>query len=273
MDLIDPPVRFDKIRLSGCMIFPMRRGLPLLLLAITAGAQPPSTASFEVASIKSNQHLVGPDYNNHIAISPSGFTAHNATLRRLIAEAYALQLRQISGPDWLDQNEYEIEARTSAASERAAVALMLRSLLSERFHLKQHRETREMRVYVLVVAPSGAKIHPATAPEAPGRAGGFHFRGDMRRFADFLAVQFSIPAAVNPAEPVRAGGPMLPVLDRTGLQGDYDFTADIRPEMGVDSFTLWKRALREQLGLNLESRREPVEILVIDEAAKTPAAN
>ena len=95
----------------------------------------------------------------------------------------------------------------------------------------------------------------------------------MRRFADFLAVQFSIPAAVDPAEPARAGGPMFPVLDKTGLAGDYDFTADIRPELGLDSFTLWRRALREQLGLNVESRRERIEILVVDEAAKIPATN
>lgn len=247
--------------------------LPVAVVLASAGAAQTPTPAFEVASVKPSQQVVGPDYNNHIAISQSAFTAHNATLRRLIAQAYDLQLRQISGPAWLDQNEYEIDARASASADRRAIALMLRALLAERFHLKQHRETKEMRVYALVVAPSGPRIHPATTTQGPNNAGGYHFRGDMRRFADFLAVQLTIPAAVDPTVPSRAGGPMFPVLDKTGLQGDYDFSADIRPDLGLDSFTLWRRALREQLGLDLESRREPVEILVVDDAAKIPTAN
>jgi uncharacterized protein (TIGR03435 family) len=202
-----------------------------------------------------------------------GLTAQNATLRRLIAEAYDVQLRQISGPAWLDQNEYDVDARTSRPADPVVISQMLRALLSERFHLKQHSETKQMRVYALVMAPSGARIHPAPTTQAPNSAGAFHFRGEMRRFADLLAVQFSIPAADNPAEPVRAGGPMFPVLDKTGLTGDYDFTVDLRPEPRLDSFTLWRRALREQLGLDVESRRESVNILVVDEAAKTPTAN
>lgn len=247
--------------------------LSVLLLILPAVAQTSSTPGFEVASVKPSQHLVGPDYNNQIAISPSAFTAHNATLRRLIAEAYDLQLRQISGPAWLDQNEYDVDARTSKPVDRNAISPMLRGLLAERFHFQRHTTTREMRVYALIVGRSGPKIHPATGAKAANTAGGFHFQGDMRRFADFLAVQFSIPVADNPAEPARAGGPMLPVLDKTGLAGAYDFAVDIRPEPGLDSFTLWRRALREQLGLDVESRRERIEILVVDEAARIPTAN
>ena len=247
--------------------------LSLLVFALPVVAQTSNTPTFEVASVKPSQHLVGPDYNNGIAISPSAFTAHNATLRRLIAEAYDLQLRQISGPAWLDQNEYDIDARTSKPVDRNAISPMLRALLVDRFHLRRHTETREMRVYALVVSPAGPKIHPATDSQAANTSGGFHFRGDMRRFADFLTVQFSIPAADNPAEPAHAGGPMFPVLDKTGLAGAYDFAVDMRPELGVDLFTLWRRALREQLGLDVESRRQRIEILVVDKAAKIPAAN
>jgi len=248
---------------------------PLIVLALIlpAVARTSNTPSFEVASVKPSQHFAGPDYNNRITISPSAFTAHNATLRRLIAEAYDLQLRQISGPAWLDQNEYDIDARTSKPVDRNAISPMLRALLADRFHLRRHTETREMRIYALVVSPSGPKIHPTSRSQTANTAGGFHFQGDMRRFADFLAVQFSIPATDNPAEPVHAGGPMLPVLDKTGLAGAYDFTVDMRPEPGLGSFTLWRRALREQLGLDVESRRERIEILVVDEAAKIPTEN
>jgi uncharacterized protein (TIGR03435 family) len=140
--------------------------------------------------------------------------------------------------------------------------------------LKEHSETREMRVYELTVGKGGPKVQPlkAGAPEAAAGSG-FHFRGDMRQLADLLAVQFSMPAVSDPSTPVRAGGTMIPVLDKTGLQGIYDFTADIRPEPGTDAFTSWKRTLEDQLGLAIESRKDSVAVSVIDDADKAPTAN
>jgi len=128
--------------------------LNILLLACAAAAQPPDVPGFEVASVKGCQQLAGPDYNNRIVISASAYTARNTTLRRLIADAYDLQLRQIAGPAWLDENEYDIDARTSTPADRGRIALMLRALLADRFALKQHAETKEMRVYALVPTPS-----------------------------------------------------------------------------------------------------------------------
>ena len=96
---------------------------------------------------------------------------------------------------------------------------------------------------------------------------------DMRQFADLLAVQFSIPTAPDPTKPVRAGGTMIPVLDKTGLQGIYDFTADIRPDPSTDAFTAWKRVLEDQLRLEIESRKAPVPIVVVDQATEAPTAN
>src|SRR5215472_5542286 len=75
-----------------------------------------SQSGFEVASVKASQRTVGPDYNNHIVFQPTGITARNATIRFLVAEAYHLQRRQILGPTWLDQNEYDIEAKTAVTS-------------------------------------------------------------------------------------------------------------------------------------------------------------
>src|SRR5579884_3381356 len=117
--------------------------LNILLLACAAAAQPPDVPGFEVASVKGCQQLAGPDYNNRIVISASAYTARNTTLRRLIADAYDLQLRQIAGPAWLDENEYDIDARTSTPADRGRIALMLRALLADRFALKQHAETKE----------------------------------------------------------------------------------------------------------------------------------
>jgi uncharacterized protein (TIGR03435 family) len=120
---------------------------------------------------------------------------------------------------------------------------------------------------------AGIKIDPTKTGE-PAKAGAaIHFHGDVRQFADLLAVQFSIPMLDDPSQPGRAGGPAVPVLDRRGLSAIFDFAVDVRPELGSDSFTFWQRALREQLGLRIEAHRGPVEVLVVDDAAKVPNAN
>ena len=230
--------------------------------------------SFEVASVRPSQHEVGPDYNNKITYSADRFTGKNVTLKRLIAEAWHYQINQVAGPAWIDRSEYDIEARVPAGTDNKQVALMIRGLLSERFHLKERTEDRQMRVYELTVGKGGSKIQPlkeGKTDAAPGS--GFHFRGGMREFADLLAVQFSIPAASDPNTPVRAGGTMTPVLDKTGLEGTYDFSVDQRPELGTDAFTGWKRVLEDQLGLEIESRKAEVPMIVVEDADKVPSAN
>ncbi|MGB8845252.1 MAG: TIGR03435 family protein [Terracidiphilus sp.] len=246
----------------------------LIQLGIVGYAQAQAAQpSFDVASVRPSQQEVGPDYNNQIVLTPNGITGRNVTLKRLVAEAWHCQLDQIQGPPWIDRNEYEIAARMPEGASREQVSLMLRSLLSSRFRLKVHNETRSMRVYELTVSQKGAKIHPIGPGAAATPGSGFQFHGDMRQFADLLALQFSIPAANDPSAPVRAGGPRMPVLDKTGLQGNYDFSVDMRPELGTDGFTAWKRALEEQLGLNIESRKSDVEMVVVDDALKIPTAN
>jgi uncharacterized protein (TIGR03435 family) len=246
----------------------------LVNIGVITLAQTQSTQqSFEVASVRPSQREVGPDYNNQIAYSPGGFTGRNVTLKRLLAEAWRCQLNQIIGPPWLDQSEYDIAARLPEGATNEQVPDMLRSLLFDRFHLKEHSETRQMRVYELTVAPIGPRIHPIQPGETTAAGPGFHFRGDMRQFADLLAIQFSIPAPTNPSEPVRAGGSPIPVLDMMELHGTYEFSVDLKPELGTDAFTAWKRALDEQLGLKIESVKTDVPVVVVDDATKMPTAN
>lgn len=232
-----------------------------------------SAPSFDVASVRQSREIVGPDYNNQLTYSPDGLTARNATLKRLIAEAYGIQLNQITGPNWLDQNEYDIDARAGGVGTREQMAPMLRTLLAERFNLAEHNEVREMRMYALVIGKSGPKIHALKDGETPTAQAGFHFHGDMRQFADLLALQLSIPAPTSPSEPVRAGGPQIPVVDKTGLAGIFDFSVEGRPELGTEMYTAWQRTLRDQLGLGLESRKGYLSILVVDSAAKMPTEN
>src|SRR6476646_6052721 len=232
-----------------------------VLLHVTAFAQDLAKApAFEVASVKPSQRLLGPDANNRFAFAPAAFTARNATLRRLAAEAYRLQVSQVRGPVWLDRSEYDIEAKADSPATRDQLRLMLRTLLAERFKLTQHRDAKETRLYELVTDKAGLKIHAAKEGETPAMAPGFRFHGDMRQFADLLAVQLSIAISSDPAQPGRAAGSPVPVLDKTGLSGVYDFRIEIKPEPGSDMFTLWQRVLQDKLGLRLNSRRGEVDI-------------
>jgi uncharacterized protein (TIGR03435 family) len=253
------------------------RALGITLLAFLSsaafGQAVSKTTSFDVGSVKPSQRLVGPDYNNQLAFSEVGLRARNVTLRRLVAEAYRLQLRQVIGQSWLDQNEYDIEAQAGRAVSKEELVLMLRSLLADRFDLKQHGETRSMRGYELVTDKAGPKIQPMKAGERPRTGTGFHFHGDMRQLADLIAIQLTIPAPEDPTRPALAGGAPAPVLDKTALSGIYDFNVDIKPELGTDGFTIWKRVLQDQLGLKLESRRGEVPVVVVDNASRIPTEN
>ncbi|WP_348261188.1 TIGR03435 family protein [Telmatobacter sp. DSM 110680] len=240
-------------------------------MALCQSSTTPPT--FDVASVRPSQHNVGPDYNNQLTYTPGEFTAKNVTIKRLVAEAYQLQMDQVSGPNWIDQNEFDIEAKASTGATKDQLARMLRSLLAERFHLTQHIEKREMRVYALMVDKGGAKIHPIDGDKPAASVGGFHFHGDLRQFADLLAVQLSIPATNDPSTPVRASTSRIPVLDKTGMTGIFDFNVDMRPELGTDMFAAWQRALHDQLGLKIEGRKEQVDVLVVDQAAKVPTEN
>jgi uncharacterized protein (TIGR03435 family) len=266
-----------QIRLAADILKAMNAPRLLISLALSGsvafGQAAATTPAFDVASIRPCQHLVGPDYNNQFSYSPSGITGKNVTLKRLVAEAYHLQLHQVFGPGWLDQNEYDIDARAAGGGTREQMGTMLRGLLAERFKLKQHSEMREMRVYELVIGKSGSKIQPIKGDEIPTPGAGFHFHGDLRQFADLLAVQLTIPATDNPGEPVRASTSQIPVLDKTGLSGIFDFSVDIRPELGTDMFTAWQRALEDRLGMRIESRKGAVAVLVVDDAARVPTEN
>ena len=263
--------------LPADMLNVMRALCLLISLALSSSialGQAPTTApAFDVASVKISQRVVGPDYNNQVTYSPTWMTARNVTLKRLVAEAYHLQLNQVLGPGWLDKNEYDIDAKAAGAGTREQMALMLRSLVAERFKLTKHSEMRDLRVYELVIGKSGSKIRPMSDGETATASAGFHFHGELRQFADLLAVQLSIPAPDNPGEPARASAAPIPVLDKTGLPGIFDFSVDIHPELGTDMFTSWQRALEDQLGLRIESRKENVTVLVVDDAARVPTEN
>ena len=251
---------------------PLRTAVVLIAaIAMTAGAaaaqQPPGLA-FEVATIKPSTPSSPP---LSIGSSPGRFAATNASLKMLVTWAYDLEGddRLVGVQPWMDEARFDISAivPARAAGESQAgerVKLMMQTLLAERFRLAVHPETRELPFYSLVVDRDGAKVTASTRPEDRGR-NSFNMSG-----AGTLAGT-KVTAAM--LAKVLAGQLRQFVRDATGLEGVFDFTLEWTPETTAAAqatrpsiFT----AVREQLGMRLDARRGPVEVVVIDRIDRAP---
>ena len=262
----------------------------------------PTSASFEVASIKPNH---SGDRRFFVSWQPGRFNATGMTLKFLITMAYDVKDFQVlGGPGWVNSERYDIDAKEpdSIAQEleklpdeqREPLAdSMLQSLLADRFQLKLTRGTKDMPAYALVVAKSGPKLQEAkpvdTPVDAPGGPGG-HPHGPMLRMGrgelTGQGVALTFLASMLSQQLGRT------VLDKTGLKGNYDFSLKWTPEQGAGMmlggpgggpppdgappgeasgpsiFT----ALQEQLGLKLEPTKAPAEVLTIDHVER-PSEN
>lgn len=239
------------------------------LLIISAGLFHLCLAqTFDVASIRTSQFQSGDGEGSRresIQISADGLTMRNVTLQSCISWAYSVQDFQIVGG--LGADRFDIVAKAGAPANVETLRVMLGTLLAERFKLKVHRDTKELSSLVLVVAKGGPKLR-SSQEDAPGV-----LRPDKSAMVAQHATMAEFIGAL--AGPLRT-----PVIDKTGLTGRYDFTvdltsylADAKPGQQTDMTSIMMSALREQLGLNLESRKEPVEILVVDHAEKNPTGN
>jgi len=211
----------------------------------------------------------------------------NVTLQMLMATSYALGITIAAGPDpiglagappWFNTAHFDILAKTVRPTTNAQLMLMMQRMLEERFALKFHRETREADGFALVVTPGGPKMTKGNA--GGGRIGRFGpnpwtaTNTSMDELARFLGLRLG-----------------KPVADATGLPGGYNFTLVWTPGDGersgfpplppgvtrppsadpVDGPSLFT-ALQEQLGLRLERRRVPTEVIVVD-GARSPTPN
>lgn len=232
---------------------------------------------FEVATIKpSNPDAPGKLFT----IRGREVLTINTTLADLITMSHEVHLRQVvGGPPWMESDKYDITGRPQAEGTPSSVQLrgMIRSLLQSRFKLTTHTEKRDLPAYALTVGKAGHKLsRNETNPNGPP---GLLFKG------------LGVLPAVNATMADFAGVMQLavldrPVVDRTGLQGRFDFTLSWTPDesqfrsMGVTVpppsadaklpglFT----AIQEQLGLRLESVTAPVEVIVIDRVER-PSEN
>ncbi len=218
---------------------------------------------FDVVSIKPISPTGGGAIPIGRSANPGSVALLGVTPKDVIARAYSLRGYQISGQNWIDQERYDIIARVGRPAPYAEQRLMLQSMLADRFQLTAHTETRVLPAYELVVGKNGPRLHEATPddigsrvfPNAPGVSAK---QISMPRLAELLSIKLD-----------------RPVADKTGLSGLFDielkWTPDTAPpdaDLGPSVFT----AVQEQLGLRLEARKLPIEVLIIDHISK-PSAN
>jgi uncharacterized protein (TIGR03435 family) len=218
-----------------------------------------------VASVRLNVSRDDRGYYSVAGQNGAKLAVQRMNLLSLVQRAYNVREYQVSGPDWLKSVKVDIKAKLPADLPRTEMTGALQSLLAERFHMTVHRETRELPLYALTVAKGGAKIKPAA--DAKGTARIYQLRGLYKARNESIA-NFSQMLSRTMDRVV---------TDMTGLTGTFDFVLDYSPLDPRFSDPAGARsifsALQEQLGLKLESRKGPVEVLVIDRMEKTPTKN
>jgi uncharacterized protein (TIGR03435 family) len=243
------------------------------LAAVSLGAQDASPA-FDVVSVKPN--LSGSGSFGTTSRPDGSVEANNVTLRSLILNAYSMQEFQVvGGPDWLATDRFDVIARGGTGDRGPR----LQAMLMDRFKLQVHTEQRERSAYALVPARSDRRLGPAIMPALVNCSGG----GDpaqQRRDAGLTSCGLRTNVGRNGGT-IRGGGLTMekiattlanygaerPVIDRTGIEGifDFDLTWVGQPTGGTDEVSFFT-AVQEQLGLKLTPMTTPVEVLVIDRA-------
>ncbi len=251
----------------------------LIVLSAFSTIARTQTPVFEVASIKANHS--GLSAVNFGMPGGGRFTATNAPLRELIRVAFnnVPDFLIVDAPDWIRSERFDVNARAEESADRDKLFAMIRTLLTDRFNLATHRETRDVAQYALVrLKPDGAlgpRLRP-TATDCPAILAAAQ-RGTPPPRSDRI-----LCGSRNRPGTIAIGGMTMDqiarglwsqlgrvVIDRTGLTGAFDLDLDFAAETSadvpasIDSPSIFT-AVQEQLGLRLEAARGPVEVLVID---------
>lgn len=285
---------------------------PFALGAMAALALFGQTArpEFEVASIKPSADFQPRHVRVGLHVDGAQVSGAALSLQNLIRIAYGVKEYQISGPDWVASERFDVNAKIPSGGTETQVPEMLQALLEDRFQLKMHREMRDLPVYALMVEKNGPKIEeaPADATATAPAAGPVNVSatGEARGVSMNYGNGSSFTFADNRLEGRKLTAPQMadvlsrftekPVVNMTELKGRYNFVLELAPEdfraMLIRSavaagIQLPPQALQladaasgaslfsaiEKLGLKLDSRKAPLDVLVIDHAEKTPTEN
>lgn len=223
--------------------------------------------AFDAASVKlATEESIRNPQGRRIQTSPGSLVTHGLSLRGCIMWAYDMPA-QIIGPDWLNEVSLDIAAKAATRAGDRELYQMLRTLLEERMGVKAHFEKTEMPVYALTIAKGGPKFQESAS------------QGPLSTAQDKGALLLQRVSMSELAAEIGRGLFDRPVIDATGLKGRYDIRIDMAAVRAtnqadkMDAADAMMTALEQQMGLKLESRKGLVDVLVIDHADKTPAAN
>lgn len=229
----------------------------ILFVSLMASGQ-----SFEVASVKP----AAPSATRGGRASASGDTVtfRNTTLKNVLARAFEVKFgNQVTGPSWILTERYDIVAKAPENAPKEQIPSMLRSLLVERFKLVLHHENRELPMYALVTGKGRLKLQEIEDGN-DRNSWGFN---DGRRVAKNMSM----------AVLAQYLSLMLqsPVVDMTGLKGFYNFPLELSTEErdSNDGAAPSIFTIVEQLGLKLESRKAPFDVIVVDSGNRVPTEN
>jgi uncharacterized protein (TIGR03435 family) len=249
--------------------------LALAVLALAFSPLPSSLAQetvprFEVATLKLSPPPASDSLSINLGTFQNGrFTFGNVTLNDAVQFAFDLPSKELLvGLDWSDSVRFDVEAIAARDTPPAQLRLMVRDLLEERLHLVTSAEQRTLRHLALVVSRQGSKLKTATEPPAPTA----QFRGKINHKRMPTRLLASLLSRFE----------QMLVVDRTGLEGFYDVQLEWAPDTGARStgaatpapdLPSLFAAVQEQLGLELEGRRGPLDVLVIQYASRVPEPN
>lgn len=273
-----------------------------------AAQQPLPKLEFEVASIRPSQSSTPDRVNSGLRMDGSQAQLGSQSLKNLIAMAYRVQWNMVTGPDWMASARFDISAKLPDGASTDQIPEMLQSLLADRFGLKIHHESKDAPAYALLMGKPPLKLteSPADAASAGatgsvnvaasgsaagvsidlGRGSSYTFANGQFQFRRFNMDQFARQLALYMDRPV---------VNMTGLTGNYDFTLNVTQQdyyvllvrSGANAgVTLPPQAIQllsgtpvslydalDQQGLHLEARNLPLDMIVVDKALETPTEN
>jgi uncharacterized protein (TIGR03435 family) len=243
------------------------------LAGVLALAQAPAVPEFEVATVKSSPPPAGDLININIGGFRNGkLTFANASLSDCLKFAWGIVSdEQIAGPDWIKSKtvRFDTSRRPHPAPHGSKLEPMLQALLAERLKLAIHDERKELSFLALIPGKNGVKLHAAN-PDSAASGNNLAARGQIA--SKYMSMKVLATLLSHFEREI--------VVDQTGTAGPFEIKLDWSPDDGVAQATndvppgpSVYTALQEQLGLRLESRKGPLDVLVIDHAEKVPVDN
>lgn len=281
----------------------MKFAIVCAMLSSMGWSQQPEKLSFEVASIKPADPSPMGQIRINMSTDAGMLRYTNVSLKDVIRTAYRVKDYQVEGPDFIGDTRFNITAKLPEGASETQVPEMLQTLLAERFKLTLHRDTKEHAIYALVADKGGPRLKPAEVPTgeaapAPGRgARGGRGMMMMSMGPDGMHMKAASTTLAGLGEAISRFTDR-PVVDMTGIQGQYDFDLAFSPESmrgmpgavmrgpgpggpggeghpadGASEAGGTVFDAVQKYGLKLEPRKASMEILIVDHMERSPTEN